>query len=654
MAQYQRNALSPPKSPYQQFIEENDKLLNSISQNDIQSQETNDSDFVLRENDSGNEYYESLKESLDSINAKLGIVPKSKIQQKSEPDTVLEKSTDNSIAQFASQSDILPSDKVFCPSPLDKQNKKEEEEEKWPISTEKDKSSGIGKVISNSELIKSDNDESAAMKNESNEDQYSRHSNKLKELSDSVSLTPQLRSKSRSSAKASKSSKSNNDDLISTPTKASQSKSNQISTPQIKSVNSFVSQKNDNSSVVSRHSQASKSKKSNSVANDNIQTPISPKANSESSNNNQVPTPQKDNSVISDKNQAPSSPKAESVFSKHSQTPNNQKGNSIISSHSQTTGSKKGSSSGVHRSMISTSYIDYLDAKQKRILEKWRQEDLEEERNLEEEMIDRLLTPKHTWKTFKFTSPRPTSSKNSASNTEANSNLNDEDETDRSIFESKQTSGGVFAMPPNPSANLKQMLEIPAIERLLTPKKNFILQSQQQRQQKTKRQNSTRPRKIKPTYEDDFINRQAHYENEKRLKNTMKTTNKPKTKKKGDDVFNKLYEKSLVDDSDSSDFGDEEVGFSGDSEKRNKVKWSNKSHLVESKKIADQQPPMDTSKFRDDRYSPNSRRIAQSRESRSFQERTSIDFDDVLKQNKEEQDQKKRKELYEQHMQNLE
>ena len=115
MNQLKQNTASPPKSPYQLFIEENDQLLNSISQNDIQFQSNiaDSADLNLQEEEnSESEYYESLKESLDSINAKLGISSKKKEGRKINSNTSnIEKSRDDSIAKIDSQSEILPSKK---------------------------------------------------------------------------------------------------------------------------------------------------------------------------------------------------------------------------------------------------------------------------------------------------------------------------------------------------------------------------------------------------------------------------------------------------------------------------------------------------------------------------------------------------------------
>ena len=276
------------------------------------------------------------------------------------------------------------------------------------------------------------------------------------------------------------------------------------------------------------------------------------------------------------------------------------------------------SSTKSQRSKIRDSYIDYLEQKKKLIREKWNREDQAYRKELEEEAADKSLMYIGTWKNFKFS--------NSPRRAKIIPEMKEEEEVPYVKSPVK--------LPPHPSENLDMLLQIPVFERLQTPKKNLPFMA------KDNVSRSAKMRKTRKFDEDDFFTRQSQYENEKRRKLAIKRKESEwHSKKKVPDqqAFERLFISSIKEQKVSDD---EENNI-----KEPRVKWTNDPRLVDPKKKPESEPPLDPSKFRDLRFNKKSQELANN-DSRTFLERLTIEFPEVMQRRKEEYEERLKRERY--------
>ena len=79
--------------------------------------------------------------------------------------------------------------------------------------------------------------------------------------------------------------------------------------------------------------------------------------------------------------------------------------------------------------------------------------------------------------------------------------------------------------------------------------------------------------------------------------------------------------------------------------KEPRVKWTNDPRLVDPKKKPESEPPLDPSKFRDLRFNKKSQELANN-DSRTFLERLTIEFPEVMQRRKEEYEERLKRERY--------
>lgn len=566
----QQSTLSPPKSPYQVFIQENDRILNSISRRsknqtfDFDDQKP--SKQSIAQNDHEEDYYESIKESLEMSNIninKLQDANNSVISRKnSTPFTPIKE-----IKKAYTESVILPPRHNLIVSPLD--NQKQKKENRIDNSNNKPQADSLEIVET-----KENNTQSEPISETSNNKDDKLEEESQEEISESgISKQSEL----------SKSAK-------------------ELFQPEETSQNEKIEPKPSSSSIKMKSSKASSTTKRNQTT--SISTNTSARSTLKSSS---IASPSKKSPAVS-----PSKKSRQSVSS-HSESP-----------------SKTWS---LEKSQLATSYVDYLDQKRKRIFQKWEEEDNRAQQEAEESKLEFMLIQKSNWRQFKFSTNRE----------RTQSNFDDGEEMDQNDqpFE--------FAPPPNPSEHYKKMSEIPVVERLLTPKKNVDIQQKQQSNSPSKRQPySAKVKKAIPVDEDEFIIRQAQYDNNRRHKLEMLVENsqiKPNKKRADDQVFNQLYEKSLH---------PKELEPSPKKKDSSlETKWNPDSHLIRPKKVPKPPERINPKDYRDQCFSQQSRILTQN-DKRSFQERNSTTFDDVLKKYQKGKEEAKKREQYNEHLDSLE